>query len=85
MKGFISKKTVSSKEDNCTKCGLYKTCQSPKMKYTGEGKLKALIIAEAPGKSEDEDWKRLGYDEPTQLIGESGGLLRNKLETYGLD
>jgi len=69
----------------CEECGLYKQCKSPKMNYTGQGKQKVLIVAEGSGKSEDEDWKKLGYDRPTQLIGQAGRLFRNHLKPYGLD
>jgi DNA polymerase I len=62
---------------NCKKCGLYKRCKSPKMKVTGQGRKKVLIIAEAPGKKEDE--------KGIQLIGESGQLLRDYLEDFGID
>ena len=70
---------------NCQKCGLFRACQSPKMQYTGEGKKGVLIIAEATGKTEDQQWKQLGYDEPTQLIGDAGQLLRQELKILKLD
>lgn len=73
------------KGPNCHKCGLYLKCQSPKMLYTGQGQKGVLIIAEAPGRDEDEHWKQLGYVEPTQLIGEAGQLLRQELKTLKLD
>lgn len=63
--------------DPCEVCGLYKGCLSPKMKYTGRGNKEILIIAEAPGKQEDE--------KGTQLIGEAGQLLREHLEDLGLN
>jgi len=69
----------------CETCGLFRTCKSPKMRPTGSGERGILIVAEAPGREEDEEWERLGYPEPTQLIGEAGRLLRWKLEPYGLD
>lgn len=59
------------KENLCEKCGLYKKCLSPKMQYTGNGKKEVLIIAEAPGRTEDEQNK--------QLIGQAGQLLRKFL------
>jgi len=62
---------------NCHKCGLYTKCNTPKMKYTGEGAEGVLIIAEASGANED----RYG----TQLIGDAGKLLRTELATLGLD
>jgi DNA polymerase len=93
MKGFFedySEKKVNSSnrnlsDDPCGECGLYKQCKSPKMNYTGEGRQKVLIVAEGSGKSEDEDWKKLGYDKPTQLIGQAGRLMRDHLKPYNLD
>jgi uracil-DNA glycosylase family 4 len=69
-----SKKTI---EDPCEECGLYKKCNSPKMKVSGLGRKKILIIAEAPGKTEDEDG--------VQLVGEAGKLFRDCLKDIGLD
>ena len=88
MKGFFKTfpltRGILSKE-SCRSCGLYKTCRSPKMNYTGKGRKKILIVGEAPGRSEDEDWERKGYKEPTQFIGDAGALFRLKLQPYGLD
>jgi len=81
-----STKTVDQKlKDNpCEVCGLYKKgCESPFMQYTGEGRTKALIIGEAPGAAEDAKWKKLGYDVPTQFIGDAGQLLRKELRLLG--
>lgn len=64
-------------EDACNKCGLYKNCISPKMPVSGKGKRKILIIAQNPGKTEDE--------ESRQLVGEAGQLWRNKLIERNLD
>jgi len=77
MKGFFSKKDVIGQTDNCQKCGLYKKCKSPRMDYTGLGKKEILIIAEAPGKTED--------DTGIQLSGQAGNLLRNHLTNLGFD
>ena len=78
-KGRRRKKSASSKEvlDPCEKCGLYKTCKTPKMRSTGEGKLKCLIIGEAPGATEDEEGK--------QFIGSAGQILRNYLKKSNVD
>ena len=84
MKSFFTGKSVIE-SINCNKCGLDKSCKSPTMKYTGFGKKKLLIIGEAPGRSEDEDWKELGYKEPTQFIGQAGELLESKLSDLDLD
>ena len=62
---------------NCLACKLDKDCQSPKMKATGRGKKKILVIAEAPGEAED---KR-----GIQLIGKAGRLLRRNLDAEGID
>ena len=44
---------VNQLEAECDKCGLYKTCDSPRMKVSGEGRKKILVISEAPGPEED--------------------------------
>lgn len=62
---------------HCTDCGLYRSCNSPQMKYSGKGKRNCLIIAEAPGPDED----RLG----TQLIGSTGQDFRDDLKKHRLD
>ncbi len=87
MKGFfkeekkiIKKKSSGKKQssgDPCEVCGLYKTCHSPRMEYTGKGKKKVLIIAEAPGKTEDL--------KGVQLVGEAGKTFRNILESIDID
>lgn len=64
-------------DDPCKKCGLFKTCKSPKMPITGQGKRKIYILAEASGKQEDE--------QNTQLIGRAGTLLRERLAERGID
>ena len=83
MKGFFSAaeirpaKTLLTLAPKCGKCGLYKTCQSPKMPVTGEGRKKLLIIAEAPGAREDQ--------RGIQLCGESGRLLEKTLRKFGVE
>lgn len=64
-------------EYNCAKCGLLHMCNSPKMSMSGEGKLKILIVGEAPGKTEDE--------QGTQFVGSSGQLLRKIIKELGYD
>jgi len=61
----------------CASCKLYLKCNSPRMKHTGDGRLEALVIAEAPGKSEDQTGK--------QLIGKAGKLFRDKLTEKGVN
>jgi len=72
-----SRSLVSDVSNPCEVCGLYKGCKSPKMPYSGEGKLGVLIIAEAPGAMEDE--------KGVQLVGDAGQLLRDCLSMFGLD
>ena len=40
-------------KDNCEICGLYKSCNSPKMGATGQGRKKILIWGEGSGEKED--------------------------------
>jgi uracil-DNA glycosylase family 4 len=61
----------------CGKCGLYKQCKTPYMKPTGAGRRKVLIVAEAPGETEDER----GY----QLCGNSGLKLVEVLHRIGVN
>ena len=61
----------------CEICRLYKTCISPKMPVTGEGRLGVLVVAEAPGAKEDE--------RNTQLVGKAGQKLRQILKRIDVD
>jgi DNA polymerase I len=61
---------------DCMQCGLYKKCKSPKMKYTGNGNKKILIINEAPSEEDDE------YG--TTLVSEEGQILKKKLLSVGI-
>lgn len=58
-------------------CGLQVWCHSPKMPVTGQGRLKILVVAEAPGQEEDK--------QNTQLIGPAGQVLRDTLAEFGVD
>lgn len=72
----ISKKGSKKKMD-CFTCGLFQYCNTPKMQPTGKGKRKILIVAEAPGRQEDE--------KGIQLIGDAGKVLRESLEKFDYD
>lgn len=61
----------------CGRCGLHKSCRSPKMPVTGEGRLGVLVVAEAPGGEED---KR-----NVQLVGPAGQTLRRYLRELDVD
>lgn len=77
MKGFFEDEKVIGKDANCVKCKLYKGCESPKMKATGKGEKKILVVAEAPSRKEDERGE--------QLIGEAGQVLRKVLRLFDID
>ena len=80
MQGFFynKSKTISSiKILNCETCGLYKNCISPRMEPSGKGEKGILVIAESPGKTEDE--------QGTQLVGQTGQVLRQTLRLAGID
>jgi len=74
-----SRKRITRKKmlNPCEQCGLYKACLTPKMSPTGEGRLRCLIIGEAPGATEDE----VG----TQFIGSAGQILRRHLRRNGVE
>lgn len=61
----------------CQECGLYKTCESPKMPASGGGRAKALIVGEAPGAREDA--------KGIQFVGKAGERLRASLRKIGVD
>ena len=63
-------------EPQCDKCELYKSCQTPKMKPYGDGKIKLLIVGEAPGRNEDV--------RGIPFVGQAGHLLQTALGTIGL-
>lgn len=78
MKGFFSEENLQALEDSdCSKCKLHRGCKSPYMKETGKGEKEILVIAEAPGKTEDKKGE--------QLVGEAGQVLRDILEEFNLD
>lgn len=81
-KGFFqipksSSRIPRSRIPRCGECGLYKSCQHPKMKLTGRGQRGILIVAEAPGAIEDE--------KGIQLVGPAGIHLRKMMKGIGLD
>ena len=88
MKGFFTRREIETKaakqaprSSRCLECGLYRTCKTPKMKPHGKGRLKAMIVAEAPGKNEDELGKQLHY-----RLGrayEADGRTADALKIYG--
>lgn len=72
----LGKKLIKG-ANGCYDCGLYRDCQTPRMEATGKGGKGILVLAEAPGKQEDE--------QGIQLIGKSGQRLRSELSRIGID
>lgn len=80
--GFFTKDRLKSKPPpplvaRCGACGLFKGCQSPKMKPYGEGHRRVLLLGEAPGKDEDEQGR--------PFVGKAGQRLRRVLRKIGVD
>lgn len=83
MQGFFSKKetesvsAVGGKIHSCASCGLYKGCQSPKMKPYGQFEKQIMVIGEAPDLVDDQ------RNKPFQ--GRAGKLLQHTLRKHGID
>lgn len=83
MDGFFSKKetesisAVGGKIHSCASCGLYRHCQSPKMKPYGKFEKDIMVIGEYPDHADDERGK------PFQ--GPGGRMLRRVLRDLGID
>ncbi len=83
MRGFFAGSTIAqstapvSTIPQCGSCGLYKHCQSPKIKVGGQGRRKVLIVTAQPGKSDDE--------ENAYFSGSEGHNLRTTLNSLGVD
>lgn len=80
--GFFAASTIAKSKSpvslvpKCGACRLFEGCRSPKMPWTGEGRRRVLIVAEAPGKEEDR--------QNTQLVGKAGQCLRRVLRDIGI-
>lgn len=82
MQGFFSKDEldglkVSGNVTRCSKCGLFQTCITPRMEPSGGGRKGVLVIAEAPGETEDK--------KGVQLVGDAGRHLEQALRRLGVD
>ena len=83
MPGFFASSTKAPTRPTndlvpaCGACGLHKKCSSPKMPVTGDGGRGILVVAEAPGKNEDE--------QGVQLVGKAGQHFRKVLSKLGYD
>lgn len=61
----------------CGACGLFRTCNTPKMEPYGKGERKILVIGEAPGETED--------NKGVPFVGKTGKMLRDTLEKFGVN
>lgn len=76
-KSKVFKKAPLARIAQCGACGLLKTCRSPKMEVTGQGRRKILFVGEAPGKEDDRNGKFLS--------GPGGEALQKILRTHDVD
>lgn len=72
----IQKEAPAGLVPRCGSCGLLKTCNSPKMPVYGDGRLKVMVVGEAPGETED--------NQNRPFVGKAGQLLRQKLGEIGV-
>jgi len=82
MKGFFPSSEVQREQPGtllpkCGSCGLFKHCESPKMKPYGKGGQEVLVVGEAPGQTEDEMGR--------PFIGKAGQFLRSCLDSAEID
>lgn len=83
MDGFFTKSELMqvraprAVSPRCGACGLYKTCNSPKMPADGKGRAGILVVGEAPGREED--------DQGRPFVGRTGELLRDAMADLGID
>jgi uracil-DNA glycosylase family 4 len=83
MKGFFASSEVQKDRPDiglvakCGACGLFKTCQSPKMEVYGQGAMGIMVVGEAPGATEDEQGR--------PFVGKAGQKLREVLRTFGVN
>lgn len=83
MEGFFTKRETESisrpdgKIRSCASCGLYRDCETPRMKPAGSFAKSILIIGDAPGKREDQ--------EGLPFQDASSRTLQRTLEKLGID
>lgn len=83
MEGFFSNKETESKSRpdgklyTCTSCGLYKSCQTPRMKPYGNFKKGILNVGKLVSKAEDE--------RGIPWVGSAGRMLKQAYKDVGID
>jgi len=81
VRGFFASSVIRQEKPiglipKCGSCGLFKTCNSPKMVVEGAGAEQVLVVGEAPGVAEDEDGRL--------FVGKAGQYLRQALRGLGV-
>lgn len=74
---FMVYKPTASLLPLCDDCKLYQSCNTPKMRWDGRGHRKILIVAEYPGKEEDEKGR--------PLVGGMGRWLDYEFSKFDID
>jgi uracil-DNA glycosylase family 4 len=83
MQGFFKGSTLAqvtpkhATQAACGACGLYKTCNSPKLPATGNGRKGILLVVPAPSGEDD--------DAGQWVTGDTGKFLRGSLSALGVD
>jgi len=84
MDGFFSRSQAAASArpaalslPQCGRCGLLKTCRTPKMAPAGRGRRKILVVGSAPDRDDD------AAGEPAS--GAAGDYLRDRLSAAGVD
>lgn len=72
-----TRRTTYNPKKPCVGCDLKADCNSPRMDVQGKGKLRILIVGQAPGKTED----KVGR----QFAGSAGKILKSNLRANGFD
>lgn len=81
-RGFFAGSTIRQEAPQrslaqCGACGLYRTCETPKMPVSGQGERRILIVCDAPGVEEDETG--------TAFADQSGSYIKNVLRGLRVD
>lgn len=82
MRGFLPEKQVETKKPvvhkpQCSLCGLYKSCQTPKIGVTGGGNRRILVVGSFPTEIDD--------DEGSLFADNDGTFLRNSLARFDIN
>ena len=71
----VVRRSAATRVGDCSSCGRFQKCITPKMEVMGKGGKKILLLAEFPGRSEDEQGEWFAGETGAQVwdwIGEAG-------------